>query len=65
MQLVQDYRQRPPCVNTAFQQATRRQRGQMYHANVRIGARRVRVSGDFDAIMGWVRLALAEKEAAA
>lgn len=61
MQQEQEYGQSLAPVN-----ATLRQRGhQTYRANVRIGQERVRVSGDFDTIMSWVRLALAEMEAAA
>lgn len=58
MQQSNQYPQSRPVVNRGSGRQTHR-------CSVLIGNIRVRVSGDFETIMGWVRLALAEKEAAA
>lgn len=61
MQQEQEYGQSPQGVKASLRQ----HKQQTHRANVRIGQERVRVSGDFKTIMGWVRLALAEMEVVA
>lgn len=55
MQQANQYPQQRPVVNRASG-------GQMHRCSVLIGAVRIRVSGDFETIMNWVWLALAERQ---
>lgn len=67
MQEKQEYGQSASCVKKEAMMAEAaplRQRGNQTHrVSVRVGQERVRVSGDFGTIMGWIHLALAENTA--
>lgn len=61
MQRAKEYGQNRAPVNVTLHGPLRQRGNQTHRVSVRVGQERVRVSGDFDTIMGWIRLALAER----
>lgn len=58
MQQVEDYRQRLTPVNVPLR------KNQTHCVHVRVGQARIRISGNFETVMGWVWLALAQRRLA-